>query len=182
MDPVVVGAITASVILILLYLTKVGRPGITLTRLVLLFCTISLLFKASGHVWCSDGAGRDYGGFDYSLGNANVITTVLFLYGETQYVWIFWNLMFLFYDKENNWTGLAVRVHFFAAVLMISFIKFAWTYIKEFPIIMPPVGDAKRPGQYLWFAELGLTGLVILLQLFSKNNTKPLNNNYKNAK
>merc|ERR1712137_1263744 len=123
----------------------------------------SLIVKASGHVWCPDSAGRDYGGFDYEKGNANVITTILVLYGEMQYVWVFWNLMFLFFDK--SWINTAVHLPFAVSLFTISFIKIFWEYIKEYPPIGPPVGEALRPGQYLWMLELFLTAIVTLMNV-----------------
>mgnify|MGYP005994479663 CR=1 FL=1 len=164
MDWVLCGASAASVFIVFLHFFKHRGRSFTYERIVLLFCTISLIIKASGHVWLPDGAGRDHGGFDYALGNANVITTILLLYGEMQYVWVFWNLMFLFFDPA--WIKTAVRVHFAAAVFMLTFVKFLWPHIKEYPVIGPPVGGALRPGQYLWLMEFALPAIAVLMDVF----------------
>ena len=148
------------------YCFKFGKMGFSFTNVTLLLCTSSLIFKASGHVWCSDGAGRDYGGFDYEEGNAHVITTILFLYGEMQYVWVFWNIVFLFYEQKL--VKVSVYLHFFASLFMFSFVLVLWPYIKEYPRIQPPVGEAKRPGNYLWLVEFIIPGIIVLFDMIKK--------------
>jgi hypothetical protein len=99
-------------------------------EILLWICCFSLVCKSFGHVWLPDGAGQSHGGFDYSKGNANVITTILFLYGEVQYVWLFWNFMFLIYDQK--WVKVALRVHFVCALSTVIITQFLWKYIKGF--------------------------------------------------
>jgi hypothetical protein len=156
---VVLGAVTASVAVLLgIYFYKFGSRGLTWKNIVLWICTICIICKASGHVWLPDGAGAMYGGFNYAKGNADVITTVLFLYGEVQYVWVFWNLMFLFYDWK--WVKTALRVHFVASLAMLIMVTFCWDFLKAYPMLPPPVDGANRPGKYMWFLECVIAGIA----------------------
>ena len=154
-------AIIAVMAFTVLYFNKHGAEGLQAPNLVLFILTLSLIPKASGHVWLADGAGRDFGGFDYSKGNADVITLVLFLYGETQYVWVFWNSMFLMYDW--SWVRTAIRVHFVASAFMVLMVHAFWGLVKDYARIQPPANNAKRPGRYLWYFELILSALFSFL-------------------
>lgn len=138
-----------------------------LNRAFLLLFSIILFARHLWHAWAPDGG----------LGRANqpmcaesldVVTTILFMYGNTQLGLFIHDVLALI---RNERVLDAIHIHGFLAVLHVIVVNVAWDHIKPMPYpANPDVG--MRPGGYLWYIEVGLYFTFLVAQLLSGNSKK----------
>lgn len=138
-----------------------------MNRVFLFLFSVILFARHLWHAWAPDGG----------LGRANqpmcaesldVVTTILFMYGNTQLGLLLHDILALVRNKS---VLNAIHIHGFLAILHIIVVNVAWEYIKPLPYPASPK-EGLRPGGYLWYIEAALYVVFLILQVFSKKSKK----------
>lgn len=136
-------------------------------RVFLLLFSVVVFARHLWHAWVPDGG----------LGRANqpmcaesldVVTTILFMYGNTQLGMFIHDVLAL---VRNERVLDAIHVHGFLAVLHVFVVYVLWDHIKPMPYPALPT-EGLRPGGYLWYIEVGLYVVFLITQFLSGTNKK----------
>ena len=140
-------------------------------RPVLILLSVILFLRHLWHAWAPDG-GLAKANQSFCAESLDVVTTILFMYGNTQLGLLLHDILAL---VRNERVKEAIHIHGFLATLHVFVVNVAWDHIKPMPYPTNP-SEGMRPGGYLWYVEVAIYGVFVLQQLMfgrpKKNSRK----------
>lgn len=145
--------------------------------LVVLFAILTL--RMATHAILPDGSSQSIARFDLSKGNAEYIVYFFWVYGLTQIGLLLHNA-YAFMSANSKLIRESIYIQTFLSFNHLLMINFLWPLTKSYPF--PLDKSNNRPGAWLWYTELLISGGYLLVTYFmlsykSDKNTKIIKSN-----
>ena len=126
--------------------------------------TLSLFLRSFTHLFLPDGGSYSAAGMDLKKGNASAIVSIIFVYGIAQFGWGANNLTALLSGNLDR-IKIAIYIQFGLYAFMFIHSKFIWKYVKQFPMISPPIDGKLRPGPMMFLVECILLCVCVAVDI-----------------
>lgn len=133
--------------------------------LVVLFVVLTL--RMATHAILPDGSSQSIARFDLSKGNAEYIVYFFWVYGLTQIGLLLHNA-YAFMSANSKLIRESIYIQTFLSFNHLLMINFLWPITKSYPF--PLDKSNNRPGAWLWYTELFISGSYLLVTYFMLSN------------
>lgn len=130
---------------------------------------VILTLRMATHAILPDGSSQSIARFDLNKGNAEYIVYFFWVYGLTQVGLLFHNA-YAFMSGHFKLMRESIIVQTLLSLNHIIMINFLWPIVKSYPFPLDKTNN--RPGAWLWYTELFISGSYLLFDYYTNYNKK----------
>lgn len=135
-------------------------------KFILVALFVILALRMATHAILPDGSSQSIARFDLSKGNAEYIVYFFWVYGLTQIGLLFHNA-YAFMTGNSKLIRESIYIQTFLSFNHLLMINVLWPFTKSYPF--PLDKSNNRPGAWLWYTELLISGGYLLITYLLTN-------------